>query len=300
MELPKSEAIATKLVWIAETGSTNSDLIAAAATGGAQNWPDFSVYVTGFQNAGRGRAGRQWLAPAGSSLFVSVLVRQKQLAIEKLGWLPLLAGLAMARAVKDRLLDPVAANSGRSGILGTAADYPISADALRNAQTIGVKWPNDVLVGEQKISGVLSELLPDLSGVVVGAGLNLTLTREQLPVETATSLALLGDPAAAAAAGGAIDDATLDDVLSRYLVALRDLITDFVAYDGDAALAGLQAQVSRGCLTLGQSVRAILPGDQELWGTARSIDSQGRLEIETAGSQKVAISAGDIVHLRHR
>lgn len=279
MEFAKSKAIASKLVWVAETGSTNSDLISAAITGGQDNWPDFSVYVTGFQTAGRGRDGRQWLAPAGSSLFVSVLLRPLA-PIENLGWLPLLAGLAMSRAVAGRLTE--------------------SAEAAQNAGRVGVKWPNDVLVAEQKISGVLSELLPDLSGVVVGAGLNLTLTREQLPVETATSLALLGDPAAKAHAGGAIDAATLDDILSRYLSALRELVNDFNAYAGDATLAGLQTQVSLGCVTLGQAVRVILPGGGEHWGTAKSIDGQGRIVIETAQGQVACIAAGDIVHLRHQ
>jgi BirA family biotin operon repressor/biotin-[acetyl-CoA-carboxylase] ligase len=282
MEFEKSQTIASKLVWIEETGSTNSDLIAAAITGGVENWPDFSVYVAGYQNAGRGRSGRQWLAPAGSSLFVSVLLRPSA-AIETLGWLPLLAGLAMSKAVAGRL--------GDSGQL---------AEVAQNAGRVGVKWPNDVLVAEQKISGVLSELLPDLSGVVVGAGLNLTLTREQLPVETATSLALLGDPAAVANAGGAIDAATLDDILSRYLSALRELNNDFNAYGGDAALAGLQTQVSLGCVTLGQEVRVILPSEQELWGTAQAIDNQGRLVVQTTENQKIAVAAGDIVHLRHR
>jgi len=279
MEFAKSKAIASKLVWVAETGSTNSDLISAAITGGQDNWPDFSVYVTGFQTAGRGRDGRQWLAPAGSSLFVSVLLRPLA-PIENLGWLPLLAGLAMSRAVAGRLTE--------------------SAEAAQNAGRVGVKWPNDVLVAEKKISGVLSELLPDLSGVVVGSGLNLTLTREQLPVETATSLALLGDPAATAHAGGAIDAATLDDILSRYLSALRELVNDFNAFGGDAALAGLQNQVELGCVTLGQAVRVILPGGGEQWGTAKSIDGQGRIVIETSQGQTASIAAGDIVHLRHQ
>lgn len=280
MELAKSAAIATKLVWIGETGSTNSDLIAAASTGGETNWPDFSVYVTGYQNAGRGRSGRQWIAPAGSSLFVSVLLRPFA-PIQTYGWLPLLAGLAMSRAISGRLLDQSGENQGKAGL-------------------VGVKWPNDVLVGEHKISGVLSELLPDGKGVVIGAGLNLTLTREQLPVDTATSMALIGDVAAAASAGSPIDAATLDDILSRYLEALRDLMNDFEAYSGDAALAGLQNQVSQGCLTLGQEVRVILPGDQEVWGTAKSIDAQGRLVVETTNGQTIEVSAGDIVHLRHR
>jgi BirA family biotin operon repressor/biotin-[acetyl-CoA-carboxylase] ligase len=282
MEFAKSKALASKLVWISETGSTNSDLITAATTGGAENWPDFSVYVAGYQNAGRGRSGRQWLAPAGSSLFVSVLLRPLA-PMETYGWLPLLAGLAMSRAVAGRLADSGAPTKDAQG-----------------ANRVGVKWPNDVLVAEQKISGVLSELLPDLSGVVVGAGLNLTLTREQLPVETATSLALLGDAGAAAKAGEAIDASTLDDVLSRYLIALRELINDFTAYGGDAALAGLQHQVSLACVTLGQTVRVILPGNQEVWGTATSIDKQGRLVVETIDNKTVQVAAADIVHLRHQ
>jgi BirA family biotin operon repressor/biotin-[acetyl-CoA-carboxylase] ligase len=282
MEFAKSKAIARKLVWISETGSTNSDLIAAAATGGETSWPDFSVYVTGYQTAGRGRSGRQWLAAAGSSLFVSVLLRPKA-PIETFGWLPLLAGLAMSRAVASRL-----------------NDFGVSAEAAKNASIVGVKWPNDILVGEQKVSGVLSELLPDGSGVVIGAGLNLTLTREQLPVETATSLALLGDPAAAANAGGPIDAETLDDILCRYLSSLRELVNDFNAYGGDAALAGLQQQFVLKCVSLGQQVKVMLPGDDQLWGTAKSIDEQGRIVVETQQGQSVSIAAGDIVHLRHQ
>ena len=282
MEFAKSKPIARKLVWISETGSTNSDLIAAATTGGVENWPDFSVYVAGYQGAGRGRSGRQWLAPAGSSLFVSVLLRPFA-PIETLGWLPLLAGLAMSRAVTGRL-----------------ADSGAPTENAQNTLRVGVKWPNDILVADQKISGVLSELLPDLSGVVVGAGLNLTLTREQLPVETATSLALLGDPVAEAQAGGPIDAVTLDDILSRYLAALAELMGDFNAYGGDAALAGLQHQVSLGCVSLGQQVKVILPGGDEIWGTATSIDEQGRLVVKTSENQTIQVAAGDVVHLRHQ
>ena len=267
MEFAKSKALATKLVWITETGSTNSDLISAAVTGGKSNWPDFSVYVTGYQSAGRGRAGRQWLAPAGSSLFVSVLLRPTA-PIETFGWLPLLAGLAMSRTVSSR---------------------------LTNGSQVGVKWPNDVLVAEQKISGVLSELLPDGSGVVIGAGLNLTLTREQLPVETATSLTLLGD-----SISGEVDESTIDEILSSYLGELRAFMAAFNQHRGDAALAGLQQQFLAQCITLGQQVKVILPGEGELWGTAKTIDNQGRIIVETHQGDLASVAAGDIVHLRHQ
>ena len=270
MELPKSEALANRLVWVAETGSTNSDLISAASKASLEPLPDFTVYVAGFQNAGRGRSGRAWLAPAGSSLFVSVLLRPNA-SIETFSWLPLLAGLAMSRAVRSR---------------------------LATNHELGVKWPNDVLVDGKKVCGVLSELLPDLSGVVVGAGLNLTLSPDQLPVETATSLGLLGDPDAERSLGGAIEAGALDEILAAYLGELRSLLVDFNQHRGNAALAGLMGQVIAGCVTLGQQVRVIMPGDQELWGLAKSIDEQGRLVVEKPDSKTVAVSAGDIVHLR--
>jgi BirA family biotin operon repressor/biotin-[acetyl-CoA-carboxylase] ligase len=111
MELPKSSSLVAKLVYVSETGSTNSDLISAAVSGSDLDWPDFWFMLTGFQNAGRGRAGREWICTARSSLFVSVLVRQFETPIENLGWLPLLAGLAMSRAVAGRLAASAALGS---------------------------------------------------------------------------------------------------------------------------------------------------------------------------------------------
>ena len=135
MDFPLSRQIAQDLTFVAETGSTNADLVANFA-----NAQDFSVLVAGFQTAGRGRSGRDWLAPAGSSLFVSVLLKPSLVAANRFSWIPLLAGLAMAKTV---------------------------AQFLPNKK-VSLKWPNDVLVESNKVSGVLSELLPDLSGVVVG------------------------------------------------------------------------------------------------------------------------------------
>ena len=161
MDFEKSAKVASRLESVASTQSTNTDLI-AAATGQAAEWPDFSVLVTAEQTAGRGRSGREWQAPAGSSLFVSVLLRPTGVAATQFSWLPLIAGLAMSNAI--------------SGFAG-------SKRAM-------VKWPNDVLIADKKVCGVLSELLGDLSGVVVGAGVNVFQNQEQLPVPTATSLAI--------------------------------------------------------------------------------------------------------------
>ena len=260
MDFPKSSQIATDFVFVPQTGSTNADLIENAT-----NSSDFSVLVAGFQSAGRGRAGRDWVAPAGSSLFVSVLLKPAGVTPTNFSWLPLLAGLAMTKTV---------------------------AAVIPDAQ-VGLKWPNDVLVGEKKISGVLSELVGDLSGVVIGAGLNVRQDKAELPIEAATSLVLEGAKVL-----------ELDDILAIYLENLRGLYEPWVATGGNSVSSGLRNQVISACSTLDRAgssrVRAILPGDEEILGNAVGIDDTGRLIVQPDGGKDVvAVAAGDIVHLRH-
>ena len=264
MDFPLSRQLVNRLDYVASTGSTNTDLIAVAA-----HREDLTVLVAGHQSAGRGRAtGRQWLAPEGSSLAISILLRPKANSATKLtpnsfGWLPLIAGLAMARAV------------GRF----------IPADG------VSVKWPNDVLVNEHKISGILSELLPDFSGVVIGAGINIRQSAEQLPIDTATSMAIVL---------GSADGLSNDKILATYLGELRALYSRFVEAGGDAVASGIRDEVVGRCGSIGRRVRAIMPGDQELTGTGVGLDETGRILIQPDGARELfAVSAGDIVHLRH-
>lgn len=259
MDFPLSSKLASRFKFVAETGSTNADLMADF-----KDAPDFAVLVAGFQSAGRGRSGRSWEAPAGSSLFVSVLLKPTGIAATKFSWLPLLAGLAMAKSVQQLLPN----------------------------KDVSLKWPNDVLVGTNKISGVLSELIPNLSGVVIGAGLNVKQERGDLPIETATSLKIEGS------------EADLDVALAAYLSNLRELYEAFVANNGDAVASGLRAAVIDNCSTLNRDgksrVRAILPGDKEILGDAVGIDDTGRLILQPDGSAELMpVAAGDIVHLRH-
>lgn len=264
MDFPLSRQIAPNLTFVPETGSTNADLIQNSA-----NTDDFAVLVAGFQTAGRGRAGRDWVAPAGSSLFVSVLLKPAGVPATNFSWLPLLAGLAMTKAVAKFLPD----------------------------RDVGLKWPNDVLVGEKKISGVLSELIGDQTGVVIGAGLNLLQSQEDLPIQNATSLSIEG-----------ATSSNLDEVLASYLSNLRELYLAWVNSSGNAVASGLRNQVIQACATLDRAgnnrVRAILPSgnnaDAEVVGSAVGIDETGRLIIQPDGqSDVIAVAAGDIVHLRH-
>jgi birA, biotin-[acetyl-CoA-carboxylase] ligase region len=268
MNLSHSAALVPRLEMLEHADSTNDEL-ARRASEHPDDWPDLAVIVTDDQRAGRGRLGRSWIAPPGKTLAISVLVRPvtesgAPLSADGYGWLPLLAGVAMARAVQE-----------------------LGADAR-------VKWPNDVLIDGRKVCGVLSELLPATTsatgspvGAVLGAGINLTLTEDELPVETATSLRLAG-----------ILDPEPDAVLSAYLTELNLLYRGLLAADGDVIAAGTADAVRDSCDSLGRAVRVELPGGGALIGTAVEIDETGRLVVDVNG-RRTAVAAGDVTHLRY-
>jgi BirA family biotin operon repressor/biotin-[acetyl-CoA-carboxylase] ligase len=253
--LTRSSALTPRLIWRVESASTNADLVALASDPAL---PDFTVLATDVQTAGKGRLDRAWETRPGQALAVSVLLRPS-LDVERLGWIPLLAGLAVARAA-GRLIDP---------------------------ERVGVKWPNDVLVGGRKLSGVLSELTGDGS-VVVGVGINTLADEDALPVPTATSLAVEGS-----------GPVSIDEVLSSFLGELVPLYRSFVDAGGDATTSGIRSAVSERCVTIGARVRVELPGDAVVLGTARGIDAAGRLIVQPHdGSGLLPVSAGDVTHVR--
>lgn len=252
IDLPRAREIARRLDIVAESGSTNADLRSRATD--IEEWPHLSVLLTDDQTAGRGRLDRTWLAPAGSALAISVLLRALPASPTARGWIPLLAGVAMADAIAAQLPD----------------------------QHVAVKWPNDVLVDDRKICGILAEASGD--AVVVGSGVNTAMTAQQLPVTTATSFAVV--------------DATVDEdrLVADYLRELNSLLSALAA-TGDAVTSGLHAAATARCATLGRRVRISLPGDQSLDGLATGLDADGRLLVDADGVVR-AISAGDVVHVR--
>lgn len=266
-----------QLLWRDSAASTNTELVKLA---GDQQLPSFTTLVTTDQTAGRGRLDRAWIAPAESAIAISVLVRAeapsgRPIGAAGFGWLPLAAGVAMSDAV---------------------------GSVLPSGRRVGVKWPNDVQVDGRKVCGILSELVPPSAAspgvaVVIGAGLNVTMSQEQLPVPTATSLVLAGaDP-------GADPDAAdgpelFDRVLAAYLRSLTGLVTALWRSDGDADRSGLRAAVVKRCSTIGHEVRAELPGGAQLLGRAVGVDAVGRLEVRDSAGLVRAVAAGDIIHLR--
>ena len=143
----------------------------------------------------------------------------------------------------------------------------------------GLKWPNDVLVGTGKLAGILAEVAAPAPVVVVGLGLNVT----EAPDPAATSLATLG---------AAVDRTELTDAVLRHLAGRIDGWRS--AGGADAALA---ADYRSRSVTIGNRVRASLPGDRVVSGVATDVDEMGRIRIDT-GEQVLTVSAGDITHLR--
>ncbi|MGB4778771.1 biotin--[acetyl-CoA-carboxylase] ligase, partial [Microbacterium sp.] len=191
---PLAAAVSPRVHVIDTVDSTNAKLLRNAADDPAGH-PHLSVVVTRDQRAGRGRLDRTWTTPPGSALAASILLRVGAVATHDRGWIPLVAGAAMADAVVAQLPGHV----------------------------VRLKWPNDVLVDGLKISGILAEVLPsDPHAVVLGAGINTTMAKVDLPVPTATSFAALGARA---------DE---DRLLADFVAGLRDRIAQLAVGGGTA------------------------------------------------------------------
>jgi BirA family biotin operon repressor/biotin-[acetyl-CoA-carboxylase] ligase len=236
-----------------EVGSTN-DVLKERARAGA---PELSVVTAGRQTAGRGRSGRGWASPRGN-LFLSVLLRPR-LAADDLVALPLAAGVATADALAECGIEP------------------------------RLKWPNDVVVGERKLAGILVEGSSGPGGVetaLVGIGVNVALDPAELPGELrarVTSLeALTGRPIAIA------------DVAAAVLARLR-LWYDRLARDGRAPV--LAAWKARAVSWWGSPVEA-RSGESVLRGTLRDLDERGALVLDLEDGRRVAVVSGEVSELR--
>jgi BirA family biotin operon repressor/biotin-[acetyl-CoA-carboxylase] ligase len=239
-----SRTMFADVVQLAETTSTNSVLIERAA-GGA---PGGLVAVADYQSAGRGRFDRRWESPPGKSLLFSVLLRPSEQELP-----PPRRHLAVA-AVSLSLVDGTLAAAGAE---------------------LQLKWPNDLVVADRKVAGVLAESAPD-GAVVVGAGVNVDWSPEGLPV---THLS--------ATSGPPVDRGEL-------------LVETLLALD---RLYGHWDRVSRRyrttCATVGREVTVQLTDTASpLRGLAVAVDDQGRLIVRTTDGAQVTVAAGDVTHLR--
>jgi BirA family biotin operon repressor/biotin-[acetyl-CoA-carboxylase] ligase len=229
--------------------STNRVLLDAAREGAAAG----TVVVADHQDAGRGRRGRTWESAPGESLLVSVLLRPR-VPVERAHLVTIAAALALADAVEHA-----------TGI------------------SVTLKWPNDLLVGERKLAGLLAEAevaAGETRALVVGAGCNLAQrTFPPAIAELATSCAI---------ESGAAPDRDL--VLDAFLAGLGARLEDL-----DAVVGEHRDRLA----TLGRHVRVDLDG-HTVEGVATEVDADGRLVVTPERGSPIVVAAGDVVHLRTR
>lgn len=234
--------IGQKIERFTEVDSTN-DIAKRLAKEGAT---EGTVVIADIQKKGKGRFGRHWSSPPGG-VWISVILRPDT-GSEQISLLPLIAGNAVANAL--------------NGLYGVDAH---------------VKWPNDVLIGSKKVSGVLTELDTDEKFAVIGIGINANMERDALPAEIrdgATTLrAELGE------------DVPKTALTERLFSELEDMYSRFNS--GSAPVS---------CSTIGKRVK-IITKERELTGTARKIDETGALIVELEDGSSERVISGDCIHL---
>jgi BirA family transcriptional regulator, biotin operon repressor / biotin---[acetyl-CoA-carboxylase] ligase len=248
-----------------EVAASLPSTMVRAAELAAAGAPEGATVVADAQSAGRGRLGRAWLAPAGSSLLLTVVLRPR--LVPEQAWLTVAAaGVA--------LVDATAALLVRA-----AAEPP----------AVGLKWPNDLLVGGRKAAGMLAEARSEghrLGWVLLGMGVNVGQRAGDFPAELAaraTSLRL--------AARGEVDRVALLGAWGeRFAGGYRVL----AAGETDRTLAAYLERLD----TLGRPVRAELLGGQAVEGVAVGVGAGGALTVRTAAGAEVAVSSGDVEHVR--
>lgn len=246
------------------TGSTNADLVDLARRGGEEG----RVLIAEEQTAGRGRLDRRWSCPRGAGLMLSMLLRPGR-PRKEWGTLSLAAAVALEETLR--------------AVAGVTAR---------------LKWPNDVLIDGRKVCGILATVggtgedpadqrAAGRGAVVLGLGLNVSLTAEELPVPEATSLLLAG-------AATLEREAIAADFLAHFAAVYRTWNAT-----GPAHVIERWREYSA---TLGRHVEVSFPNGRKVAGVATDIAADGRLVVvgrdEEGREEVLTVAAGDIVHLR--
>jgi BirA family biotin operon repressor/biotin-[acetyl-CoA-carboxylase] ligase len=223
------------------TASTQDDLAKKVNSGEGTSG---DVIVANYQSAGRGRLDRSFLAPASTALLFSLYLNPER-SRDDWGFIPLLAGFSIA-------------------------------DTLRKfSANVSIKWPNDLLIGEMKLGGIISTAVGP--GVIIGIGINVSTTVSELPVDTATSLAIAG-----------VTKLDRNFLLPLLLNAFEK---DFTAWDRGRSFLDQYSQLSA---TLDKEITIVGPSEKSIQSRAVSFDERGRLHLKDGQ----IVTVGDVIHLR--
>ncbi len=254
---------------VAYFDSTDSTNLRAKelARGGA---PDGTLVIADSQTGGRGRLSRQWWAPPGGSLLMSLILRPS-LAPVQAAQTTMLCSLALADAIE--------------------ALTPLRA---------ALKWPNDLLINGRKAAGILTEIGvsgPRLDFVVVGMGLNVNVTFETEPAPDQVSPNGAADTSRASLAALADVGTSLRRELGhdvpRLALLRRFLVNADARYDALRRSEPPVREWSRRLETLGRQV-TVTGADETVTGVAEGIDPNGALLLRRPDGTLVVIRAGDV------
>jgi BirA family biotin operon repressor/biotin-[acetyl-CoA-carboxylase] ligase len=246
--------------------STNTEAVSLARTGATHG----TVVIAESQSGGYGRHGRVWFSPPGLNIYCSVIVHgmgQNLSLSQWLSWVPLASALAVTEAVHQ-----------------TAA------------VSLSLKWPNDLLLHERKVGGILCESSFANSNdpvVVIGVGLNVNISPETFPEELR--------PIAASLMEAARQPIDRNRLIAQLLLELEQFL-DELRSSGPIRLR--QAYTAR-CATLGRRVRVLFTNEQPIVGIAEALSADGALQIRPLSPSPhsqplplVDVRAADIIHLR--
>lgn len=243
-----------KITTLASVDSTNTYLSREAAKGA----PEGSVVRAVTQSAGRGRQGRTWISRPEAGLYFSILLRPPVKPEEAIT-LPLVAGLAVAEALQPYL-----------------PDMPLL-----------IKWPNDILLGSRKLSGILCEMNADMSGlshVIIGIGVNVNLTTDEMPQEIANIATSLIDAAK--------KRFEIEEVLHSILKSFEAVYASWL----EEGFAAIHERISARDALIGKELTIELIGEP-ISGKAVGIAKNGALLLQTKEGSIKEIISGE-AHLR--
>lgn len=243
-----------RLIFFESTGSTNPDAKRFAEEGA----PHGTTVAADRQTAGRGRRGRSWESPAGTSIYFTIVIRPTFVP-DKASMITLVMALSVAEAIH----------------------------ALTGLHT-GIKWPNDIVVNGKKVVGILTEMsmtpeMNEIQFLVAGVGVNVNQgSAEEFPEElreTATSLKI--------ESGRRFDRAELlVEILSRFE-------EDYETFEQTLDLSGLQARYESQLVGRNAVVRVLDPAG-EYTGISRGITDTGELIVEKETGETVLVYAGEV------
>ena len=282
---PLTQAQASVLLHTELTASTQDDLAGLWRTNTSAQ--PFTALIADNQTAGRGRVGRPWYSATGRSILISVLLALPASLRYQIGWLTLIGGAA-ARAAVETTTRAASTTTDTSPLATTPTDITGTSGTTTGRSAALISWPNDVVLltpEPRKVAGIIGEYVGERDGqifAVVGMGLNLSLTADELPTPTSASLLTAGLPVP-----------SRDDVMAAWIAGLRTRIEAFITAEGNPETAGILDEINSCCETLRPGVTVGRPRNTPIHGTGQAILADGSLQVLT-DEGVVVVSSGEV------